>query len=168
MSTTTTIRNLRFAEGIQYRDYVVSAYDAADKTRRQKLAAEGKTSHEIDSRMAFRALGDFPKIDPPKDRMCWGPWRYKKETLVLEFAPRDRNWWYEIDLERCGTSALMLDWIFQVSNKHTRPAEEVGYLIEALQDLLDPQANICTFGGDTRMDTTRYLLEETVENNEVL
>lgn len=160
MSTTTT-HNPRWAEGTQYREFVESLYEEAREAKRARLEAEGKETKKIEFELYLSNPSEWPEVPDPRDKDCWGPWRYKKETLVLEYVPRDRHWWYEVDLERCKTSAQVLDWIFQVSNKHRSrvSAEDIGYLIDALQDLLHPQANLCSFGQDMKFDTTRYLLE---------
>ena len=72
-------------------------------------------------------------------RDCWGPWRYQEPTSVLEYVPQDRHWWYEIDLERCHTSAQVLDWVLQVCVPGNVSAEDILYLFEALEDLLEPE-----------------------------
>jgi hypothetical protein len=42
------------------------------------------------------------------------------------------------------TSAAMLDWIFQVSNKRWCTAEDSGDLLEALRDIFSPQGRLCS------------------------
>lgn len=50
---------------------------------------------------------------------------------------------YKIDLVRCNTSAAILDIIIQMSRKMWMTREDVGHLVEALDDLLNLQANFC-------------------------
>ena len=151
--------NPGFAKGTQYRDYVDGVQAKAAEKKRARLNREGKTPGEIEQAMYVCSLSDFPRIERPRDGHAWGPWVYVKSNLTLIYAPADQHWSYEVDLERCNTSAQSLDWIFQVSNKHSRSAESVGHLIEALQDLLNPQANICSFGRDSQWSAAKYLLE---------
>lgn len=73
----------------------------------------------------------------------WGPWKLDRELLVLRKDTQIE--WYEVDLERCLSSAEMLDWIFQV-NGHGWSEDNVAGLINALRDLLRPQSNLCSSG----------------------
>jgi hypothetical protein len=88
-------------------------------------------------------------------RRTWGPWRLDAERLALD-CYLDGSWTYEVDLERCTTSAEVLDWIAQVSGKGwfdaaDPDAQVVGHLVMALDALLCPQATLCSFGMDRRM-----------------
>lgn len=40
------------------------------------------------------------------------------DNLTVQIRRDDGTWIYEIDLERCRNSAELLDWLFQVLNKH--------------------------------------------------
>ncbi len=64
---------------------------------------------------------------------------------------------YEIDLEDCGSSAQMLDWIFQICSKAWATPQDLGDLVQALNDLLRPQATICSFGTDKKLDVKKHL-----------
>jgi hypothetical protein len=135
--------NPRFAEGRQYREYVVGVYRAA--------GAEW--------------LGTEP--GRPQEGDAWGPWVYQKENLTLQYAPRDGHWWYEVDLEKCVSSAAILDRIFQIRSKREDlvSAEDIGHLVAALNDLLQPQANVCSFGRDSQFDTTTYLTTDAADRS---
>ncbi len=74
------------------------------------------------------------------------PWRFNPETLVLELFNADGHSVYEVDLERCQTSAEMLDWIMQVQKKTWATDETTAALVRALHVLLRPQANLCSDG----------------------
>jgi hypothetical protein len=77
----------------------------------------------------------------------WGPWRLRPSTLCIELH-LDHRWCYEIDLERCLTSAATLDWIFQIAGKRWAeqdPAVITG-LVYAFDDVLHPQATLCSGG----------------------
>ena len=79
----------------------------------------------------------------------WGDWVYDKELMTLTNLKHD----YEIDLEEVSDSAAILDWIFQVFNKEWNDPIAVYHLLEALEDLLNPQSNYCSraiLGGSGR------------------
>lgn len=147
-----TQNNKRFADGRQYREYVTTLFEEAHQ----------KHAKDDGSGIILMRMSDYPTPERPQDADCWGPWKYVKSNLTLVYAPRDRHWHYEVDLERCNTSAQMLDWIFQLRTKREDlvSAEDIGHFVAALDDLLNPQANICSFGTDSRLNTTRYLLGE--------
>ena len=81
----------------------------------------------------------------------WGNWRFssKDNLLIIRKSPspgeRERDL-YEVILERCNTSAEILDWIAQLNGKTWTTPEDIGYLVEALNDLLSLQSNFC--GGE--------------------
>lgn len=77
----------------------------------------------------------------------YGPWRFKKD-LILHHTKTG----YEIDLNECNTSAEILDWIFQVAGKSWATDKTIADLIRALEDLIDPQQNICSWGVDRPFD----------------
>jgi hypothetical protein len=101
----------------------------------------------------------------------WGPWRLDPETRVLYPVWPYR---YEVDLDACTTSAEVLDWIIQVAQKGWASAEHGGNgpehnpdgwtddailagLVRALDDVLHPQANLCSFGASKRLSRRRIV-----------
>lgn len=64
---------------------------------------------------------------------------------------------YEIDLETITTSAQLADWIFQVSRKTWATTEDRSDLLEAFQEILNPQETLCPFGMSRELDATRFL-----------
>jgi len=78
-----------------------------------------------------------------------GLWRLNQKHLTLTLhhpdvlVPR-----YEIDLERCTTSAQILDWIGQMCSKEWATSEIIGELVLALNDYLRFQNNFCSFGAE--------------------
>ena len=104
------------------------------------------------------AIRNYPAY--PKNGQRWGNWQFKASTLVLEYKPADKHWWYEVDLERCSTSAGMLDWIFQVTNKsrHCLSTQDLGDLLEALNDLLRPQETLCSYAQNKRIKSVSKLI----------
>ena len=83
-----------------------------------------------------------------RNRGRWGEWVFKPENLTLLHAPEE----YEIDLEEVHSSATILDWIFQIQNKTWATAATMHDLLRALDDILDPQANYCSFEQDKQAD----------------
>jgi len=82
---------------------------------------------------------------------------YDAKTLVLTNVEHD----YDIDLEDCCTSAKTLDWTSQLCGKTWMTPEDIGYLVQALDDLLGPQANLCSFDADKQLDVKKYLAQRT-------
>jgi hypothetical protein len=77
-----------------------------------------------------------------KARAAWGPWVYESEANRLVHAETQ----YDIWMGRCGTSAEVLDWIMQITNKAWADERTVAGLCRALNDLLCPQATLCSNG----------------------
>lgn len=93
-------------------------------------------------------------LNLPDEPADWGPWRLYPPTLVLVLVGTihrpdgttleyER---YEVDLERCLTSAEVLDWICQVAGKGYADDAVLAGLVRALDDILHPQAFLCSFG----------------------
>jgi hypothetical protein len=97
------------------------------------------------------------EVPPPADGDWWGPWRYNADTLELEYYDDDGEYGYGVDLQRCNSSAEVLDWIFQLDTKVWCGYECLGQLVQALGDLLDPQGNICSGGEDQPFDAVAHL-----------
>jgi hypothetical protein len=83
-----------------------------------------------------------------------GAWEYHKtnRTLDLTCCPH-----YQVDLDRCNTSAEVLDWIIQVSKKTWATREVIADLVLMLDRCLDLQANICSMGVDHPFDVKKWL-----------
>jgi hypothetical protein len=75
-----------------------------------------------------------------------GGWRFIKDARVLELHDAEGRWRYEVDLDRCRTAAEMMDWIFQIEGKSWATDPIVRGLIRALNELLKPQATLCSGG----------------------
>jgi hypothetical protein len=73
----------------------------------------------------------------------WGPWRIRMEQLTLTHVDNG----YVVDLRRCPTSAQVLDSICQVAGSGWADPTSVGQLVLALNEVLEPQANLC-WGGE--------------------
>ena len=85
-------------------------------------------------------------------KMKWRPrnnglWRLNPEHLTLTLYKKGvPN--YEVDLERCRSSAEILDWIGQICGKTWATSEIVGELALALNDYLRFQSNFCSGGSE--------------------
>jgi len=74
-------------------------------------------------------------------------WVLDAERLVLVLGdPVTGGWAYEVDLERCATSAQVLNWIAQVATKQWASDEILAGLVRAINDVLKLQANLCGSG----------------------
>ncbi len=82
----------------------------------------------------------------PKERMSFGNWTFRPETLVL----RHEKAQHEVDLEQCTTSAEVLDWICQVAEQVDGGViwapKDLSDLVLGHNTLLRPQASLCRSG----------------------
>jgi len=91
-----------------------------------------------------------------RGRHAWGPWNLDPSTAVLWTAAGGYR--YEVDLERCRTSAEVLDWILQIAKKTWgEPPPVVAGLVRALDDVLEGQAPFCSFGASKRLPRAAIL-----------
>lgn len=86
----------------------------------------------------------------------WGRWTFNRRALTLDLGDGE----YEVDLERCNSSAEVLDWICQVAGKSYVNSEDLGDLVLAINDLLRPQAALCSWGVSHDVRVTRAMLLE--------
>ena len=92
-------------------------------------------------------------------RSRWGRWYYNSSTLTLVFDSGHgvMNWY--VDLERCGDSAEILDWILQFAQKEHPTAADIGNLVIGLNELADGlQEKVCPGGQNQRFDFKAHLL----------
>jgi hypothetical protein len=62
---------------------------------------------------------------------------------------------YDVDLRTLTSSARMLDLIMQIDGKMWASAACLSGLVRALDDILNPQANLCSSGGDKRLSAAQ-------------
>lgn len=86
-----------------------------------------------------------------------GLWKYQESNLTLNLTVRP---WYEIDLERCNTSAQVLDWIIQIAKKRWATPEIIADLAKILDRCLDIQKNICSTGVNRKFNAKKWLLSD--------
>jgi hypothetical protein len=96
----------------------------------------------------------------------WGPWALDRERLVLELVV-EGEYLYDVDLERCGNAAAVLDWLAQLAGKSWATPGIIGQLVAALCDLLDPQARLCGGKGDERSGERTDQLRERLLHAEI-
>lgn len=108
--------------------------------------------------LKFYSLSELMEYARSLPRL-WGPWRLDRENLQLVFIDQG-EWIYDVDLERCTDSEGMLDWIMQVNGKSWAEDDRsvVAGLVDALDDVLHPQANMCS-GGVGKAITKEKLVE---------
>jgi hypothetical protein len=82
-------------------------------------------------------------------------WTYHEANLTLTL--NDPPLFYEIDLERCNTSAEALDWIVQVSKKTWATDEILADLVRMLDRCLHLQQNTCSGGVDHKFNAASWL-----------
>jgi hypothetical protein len=76
----------------------------------------------------------------------WGGWTLNPELRILELLSPHGNYVYEIDLDTCTTSAEVLDWLCQVAGKVWADDAVLAGLVRAIDDVLHPQAHLCSGG----------------------
>lgn len=89
----------------------------------------------------------------------WGNWTLDTHDgyLVHENG-------YEINLAECRTPAGLLDWIFQIRPKNWADANEIATLLEAFEDIIEPQASLCSAG--VAKSLTREQMTSLVESTQ--
>jgi hypothetical protein len=94
-------------------------------------------------------------------RRQWGAWHLDTGTLELVYRDAAGHNRYFLNLERCGPSAAVLDWICQLAGKDLTSPRDIGDLVAAFRDILDPQARTCAFsasgGLGSTIDATAFL-----------
>jgi hypothetical protein len=80
----------------------------------------------------------------------WGPWKLDPDRFVLDRDPDSLNS-YPIDLLSCQDSDEVLDWICQVARQKWADDVTLAGLARALNDVLLPQATLCSVGEPKRL-----------------
>lgn len=91
----------------------------------------------------------------------WGDppvWRFERQTMTLTYTP----YGYDIDLDKITTSAALLDCVYQVAVGKDWPAEHRTSFLDALNDLFDPQATLCSWGTDQGPIDPRQVIDENI------
>lgn len=77
-------------------------------------------------------------------RRQWGPWCLDTEKMDLVYQDKRGRSLYFVDLYRMNTSAAVLDWIFQLQGKPWCSSQDIGDMVAALRDILNPQSSLCS------------------------
>src|SRR5690606_12279282 len=85
------------------------------------------------------------------DARRWGPWRLSEGGRVLECDCDDPLRHYWVELESCDSSAQVLDWMCQIAGRYDGDDVAIAGLVRAFNDLLDPQAHLCSMGKDHKL-----------------
>lgn len=97
------------------------------------------------------SLRDLPDVWPPH-RNWHRVWEFDREHLTLTCLPRHaRGYW--IALSKIRTSAQMLDWIMQIHSKRWANARILTALLDAFDQLFQPQATLCSGGASKTIDS---------------
>ncbi|MGC3023341.1 hypothetical protein [Brevibacterium sp. FAM 24630] len=72
----------------------------------------------------------------------WGNWELRVEIMCIEHSVNG----YQISLDECLTSAQVLDWVFQMRAKTWVTSEEMANLLDAFDDVFEPQSRLCSVG----------------------
>lgn len=90
----------------------------------------------------------------------WGPWRLSNDGRALERHWDDPIRHRPLDLHRCTTAAEVLDTIFHEARSGLADTDDavLAGLVRALDDLLNPMANLCS-GGKARTMSKQQLLD---------
>ena len=70
----------------------------------------------------------------------FGNWYLETSNLTLQ--NKKANW--EVDLEKCNTSAQILDYIFWMRTRSNVTDQDLIDLLNAFQCILNPMANFCS------------------------
>jgi hypothetical protein len=104
----------------------------------------------------------------------WGRLTFDAERLCLVFdanptvreSGKDRYiaflGCYEADLERLRTSAAVLDFACQIEGSIWGVNNGVRDFFRAIDDLLDPQASLCSFGTNKVIENPREFLAQRI------
>ncbi|MTJ54047.1 hypothetical protein FJR38_16025 [Anabaena sp. UHCC 0253] len=88
--------------------------------------------------------------------MNWGNWTFNSANLTLTNKTLV-GYDYDIDLEKIHSSADILDWIYQVFGKDGCDQKTIHDLVSAFDEILDPQANFCSFGEEKKQTVDNWL-----------
>ena len=123
------------------------------------------TVSRTDSRTAEATVLRLDDTSPRLHRGSWGPWHLDRAQRTLWTSAGGYR--YDIDLDSCTSSAQVLDWICQIAAKTWGRTEAMhnavtAGLVNALADVLHPQANLCSDGYGKRLGAAqvRYLVSQ--------
>lgn len=127
-----------------------------------RLIADGWLLPALDEGAEFRlripGLSDPPEGLTLKNALTiyaettsrdWTPWHLDADMRLL--WTKAGGYVYEVDLDSCSTAGEVLDWVFQINGKEW-DGDAVAGLVNAFDDILQPQANLCSWGQSLTLD----------------
>ena len=141
--------------------FVHNRYEAKPDVSMADLVAEIKQQHDVEveivadeeAEQLIRRMqledNEWSNEMPPPRASDWGGWRV--EGLELVYSAYPGGGVYPIDLERFTDSAEVLNMIVQVAKKNWATDACVAGMVRALNDLLQPQAHLCSCGANKQM-----------------
>ena len=137
------------------------------KTYKSAICAKNEEEHKF--HLKYPKGCNFKELHEYKwpVRKQWGYWIFRSTNLVLELQTKKGGWAYEVDLERINSTAQMLDWIFQLNHKRRygdsvygdQEQDLIGDLVQAFDDIFEPQANCCSFGKEKEFNGSKLAKE---------
>jgi hypothetical protein len=98
-------------------------------------------------------------FDYPKDGHKWGNWTLDAENRSLDYKNDKYSFGYRINLESLTSSAPVLDWIAQVSEKTWATREDIGYLVQAFDEIFGLQGSFCGVARDKEINAKSFFRE---------
>ena len=83
----------------------------------------------------------------------WHGWSFDPDLFTLDLWLVNGAHRRQVDLERLSDSAKVLDTVLQIAAKRWATPEMVVGLINAIKDLIHPQATLCSFGQSRHLET---------------
>lgn len=83
----------------------------------------------------------------------WRPWSLDTENYTLLRITDDETSDYPVDLDKCLDSANVLDWVLHLDGRAGSDQVTLG-LLRALNDLLEPQQNLCSYGKHAELSSS--------------
>lgn len=88
--------------------------------------------------------------------MSWGRWIFNLEALSLITKDTKSDRTYYLPLSTCNSSSQILDWITNFLEKDWTSNQDMGDLVQALNELLDFQMNFVGNGIDESRGNGSY------------
>ncbi|MDH7973576.1 hypothetical protein QH494_15400 [Sphingomonas sp. AR_OL41] len=85
----------------------------------------------------------------------WGPWTIDLRDARLVYQRGEME--YFVPVDEMTDSAQILDWIFQVNEKSWASRDDVGHLVEAIEDMLG--RDVAGGGVDQPIDPVKLLAD---------
>lgn len=88
-------------------------------------------------------------------RTVFGQWTYDPKLKTLTATREDGRTLYEIDMETIVHAEVLLDWIFQVTQKTWCTPQMQADLLYAFNLLLNPQETLCGWAIRDAQDSSK-------------